>query len=935
KHGIKDRGEGATFEEIANKLNISRQRAHEVYKRAINKLQRLIDDDEVFYSAKERRNNRTQKEINEVRQKYEGTDKWLKSPNSKPTNLTEEQWLTVRTPAFKKWFGDWELAAELTLPTDIKTRQDAQNKIKKFINTDITNKETNITAKISTNQLGKLLSEVAINKSLENGFTREEHLSAASIVDKLFENAVLLNSRPDRNNDVNIKSIKEFAAPIITNNGTNFAYMTLKESIEHGHRIYTIELQEIKKPQSIVGTPHSSNARLWSNSIIKQLQEKINASKVVDENNEPLVVYHGARSTKKFSVFHKGSAFFTDNYETAEVFKSEYAYKVKINGQEFDIDLQTAQDIKNAIDPYEDMEWIVGWNIADSEITDEQRANLFERLDEFFKDRGFDPNDITEFKVNKSDNDIFKVFLNIRNPKIVDYGGRNWGDTYKNDKGELVDVIIENDFDSNNDGLIAKNLREGGLVAETLSGEEMPIQTTYVVFDPSQIKSVNNRGTFDKNNPDIYYSPADRNSSITSSLPQSPKEINPAQTENQQDFKLTQQIIDLIHKHAPKSKIAETRYFPKKNILGMYDAKTANIMTRALNNMSVAIHETVHAIDDADNYIDSKLDGKDWSAYIRELREIYLAEYSIAKPLGDKPVKVEAEEGLAMLLQRALGDEAETIKKYGAAYEKTMQNPKFKSFMKDARDILKQYQSLDPLAKIGARIVAQKKEINAGAPFLSLKEKFVYQAINRWIWAEKLDAIAGATGDNSVNNWLNLNSNIPNLIATNIEGKGKGFWGFDRETDELGKVLDFNYTDIDNMIKGRELSFDSFLAARRDNEQRISLKELQQKTRSTGELLIDIFKKAGVNENELTDIINNDKSKRNAAIAKASRLVKGADLNTLKEIREKLQKYNNSLRDTERLANIIDNNNFQDTDITYAQNYDEFIKRFIENNGFF
>jgi hypothetical protein len=128
------------------------------------------------------------------------------------------------------------------------------------------------------------------------------------------------------------------------------------------------------------------------------------------------------------------------------------------------------------------------------------------------------------------------------------------------------------------------------------------------------------------------------------------------------------------------------------------------------------------------------------------------------------------------------------------------------------------------------------------------------------------------------------------------------------------------------MIKGRELSFDRFLAPRRDNEQRISLKELHQKTRSNGDLLIDIFKKAGVNENELTDIINNDKSKRNAAIAKASRLVKGADLNTLKEIREKLQKYNNSLRDTERLANIIDNNNFQDTDIAYAQNYDEFIE---------
>ena len=43
----------------------------------------------------------------EVRQKYFGTDQWLKAPNGKPTNLTERQWLQVRTPNFIKWFGDW------------------------------------------------------------------------------------------------------------------------------------------------------------------------------------------------------------------------------------------------------------------------------------------------------------------------------------------------------------------------------------------------------------------------------------------------------------------------------------------------------------------------------------------------------------------------------------------------------------------------------------------------------------------------------------------------------------------------------------------------------------------------------------------------------------------------------------------------------------
>lgn len=38
--------------------------------------------------------------------KKDGT--FMKAPNGNPTNLTERQWVQVRTKAFKDWFGDWE-----------------------------------------------------------------------------------------------------------------------------------------------------------------------------------------------------------------------------------------------------------------------------------------------------------------------------------------------------------------------------------------------------------------------------------------------------------------------------------------------------------------------------------------------------------------------------------------------------------------------------------------------------------------------------------------------------------------------------------------------------------------------------------------------------------------------------------------------------------
>lgn len=49
-----------------------------------------------------------QQEYDAVVKQYRGTDKWMKAPNGKPTNLDERQWVQVRTPSFKNWFGDWE-----------------------------------------------------------------------------------------------------------------------------------------------------------------------------------------------------------------------------------------------------------------------------------------------------------------------------------------------------------------------------------------------------------------------------------------------------------------------------------------------------------------------------------------------------------------------------------------------------------------------------------------------------------------------------------------------------------------------------------------------------------------------------------------------------------------------------------------------------------
>ncbi len=49
-----------------------------------------------------------EKEMRGIKEKSQKEGTFMKAPNGEPTNLTEKQWLTVRTQAFKDWFGDWE-----------------------------------------------------------------------------------------------------------------------------------------------------------------------------------------------------------------------------------------------------------------------------------------------------------------------------------------------------------------------------------------------------------------------------------------------------------------------------------------------------------------------------------------------------------------------------------------------------------------------------------------------------------------------------------------------------------------------------------------------------------------------------------------------------------------------------------------------------------
>lgn len=122
------------------------------------------------------------------------------------------------------------------------------------------------------------------------------------------------------------------------------------------------------------------------------------------------------------------------------------------------------------------------------------------------------PHEASEFARKNDDADVENVddlrqgvvpaFLNLKNPKIIDAEGAHWSELPGGRLGRdsTVPDAAWSAHVAGYDGLIVKNVREGYRASEP--------QTTYVAFNPKQIKSATgNSGKFDSTNPDIRFMP--------------------------------------------------------------------------------------------------------------------------------------------------------------------------------------------------------------------------------------------------------------------------------------------------------------------------------------------------------------------------------------------------------------------------------------------
>lgn len=448
-----------------------------------------------------------ERQRNAVRAMYEGTEKWLKAPNGKPTNLTKEQWITVHTPNFKRWFGNWDYDENKKLKTveldknEVKFNHNNASEVEKWLKENLSGKSV-----VIDSSGAKVL---FFNKGLTDSLKRhgEVQRNAYTVMEDLISKSEFFDFiKTDGQKKHNGISGQDIYYSVLKVDDRYYS-VQFKFNVSEKYRTDSYKdhkITEIKATPLLYRGSKDAHAITDAASYdftISQLTGgvKPSFSQVINENGEPLVVYHGSRTGGGFDVFD-GSTFHAKNYESADIFKQEADFVIQINGdRKISLDKWQAENLAYNLTggDYEITEIATWKDLTDilKDTSDENKQYLQELV---FDDFGIDVNDIERLTI--SENNIYQDFVNLRNPLVIDFNNEVWG------QQRTVEQYFDKARENEHDGLLVKNIIEGGLTAETRNGENPIATTDYVTFSPNQIKSAtDNNGNFDINNESILF----------------------------------------------------------------------------------------------------------------------------------------------------------------------------------------------------------------------------------------------------------------------------------------------------------------------------------------------------------------------------------------------------------------------------------------------
>jgi len=296
----------------------------------------------------------------------------------------------------------------------------------------------------------------------------------------------------------------EWAGVVLPNDVDNEVVTALQQNGIHFIEFYdrNVEGDRQRAVNELLGKNDVSFQVKKTDTDTENFKKWFKDSKVVDEEGNPLVVYHGTQSGG-FSQFNIGDvgAFFTSDRAVA----SGYAYS---NESIENLKIDTYEQMKDYLDQsYMDIYQEDGEYVVEKH----QGVGVVGRYDNVDALREDFPRLMKEYGEIQG---VYQTYLNIQNPLVVKHTGSDWND--------ILDPWFEwddsNPYNGRNvprtdtnsiavraraegyDGVIFENVMDNASGTNT----QYP-STVYVAFSPNQIKSAYNSGAWNADTADIYY----------------------------------------------------------------------------------------------------------------------------------------------------------------------------------------------------------------------------------------------------------------------------------------------------------------------------------------------------------------------------------------------------------------------------------------------
>lgn len=228
-------------------------------------------------------------------------------------------------------------------------------------------------------------------------------------------------------------------------------------------------------------------------------------SKVVDEQGNPLVVYHGTKNGGFASFDLSASSrrlpgfFFTDDFAMASTYTTRdadptppwYSFKTWEELKKAQAKIPELEVVEEVVREEDEEDYAIvrytvlwdGYEQGSWDTEDGEEEDLLAKVNE---------------KLNRQERTdrpgVMACYLSIQDPLEVDAEGANWDEI----KGwGTTNQVVREAKSHGHDGAIIRNVHDSGSVGDAGPSD------VYVALKPEQIKSVHNNGTFDPDDVDI------------------------------------------------------------------------------------------------------------------------------------------------------------------------------------------------------------------------------------------------------------------------------------------------------------------------------------------------------------------------------------------------------------------------------------------------